>query len=120
MERARCHEDARTEGAREVRVGLWSLTASCRPYSRRNHKRTQAGVHAGCDDISRSLEYVRRSRPAVVLIENVAETCVVQAVTEMVAAIQGYEWRMGELDPWEDFGIPASRRRAYWVGKCIS
>jgi len=84
----RCYEDALGEGARgEEEVELFSLTASCEQFSRRNHHGSCEARSLAISDISQCMEYVRRKMPRVVLTENVAEPSVMHAITSMLTRL---------------------------------
>ena len=59
---------------------------------------------------------LRRARPAVVLIENVAEPEAVAAITAIVERVSGYDWQGAPLDAYVHGGVPMSRERFFWVG----
>ena len=115
--RERLHMDATSDAAtREARVGAWSLTATCCAHSTSNRERTEGDELSSLDDIDRSLDYVRHAGPGVVLIENVCTGWVVLGISDMLGHIDGYVWKTGSFDPWEDQEEPMARRRQFWVG----
>jgi len=101
------------------RVDLLTITPDCRNFSRRNHARSR---ELQADDLAvfhGSLRYVAAHRPTFVLIENVAEPCVVEPMSCIIGAITTHAWELVVLCPWESFGIPTRRRRAYWLGRLL-
>ena len=111
-----CFEDACTGGAVAAPcVDLWVCTPSCEAYSKRNHSRDAALQRSMLSDVWRSLEYVRRSRPRVVVLENVTEPSVVGPVTGLLTRLKGYTVETGELDPRTCAGAPMARTRQYWI-----
>ena len=112
-----CYEDARDERALSApSVDLWVATPSCKENSGSNRMATDAGRAEAAADFDRSLDYVRRQGPKVVVVENVTASSVVLPITCMLASIPGYEWATGVLDPHVDLGEPVDRTRQFWVG----
>ena len=117
---ARCYADARDERARSAPdVDLWVATPSCTENSRLNRVATDTDRARAAADFDMSLDYVRRRKPRVVIVENVSESSAVLPLTWVLTSIPGYAWSTGVLDPYEDLGEPVRRERQYWVGRCI-
>ena len=109
-------QDARGEAASAVSyVDLYVTTPNCETYSRRNHGPSAKMQHTSLRDVWRSLEYVRRQRPKVVIVENVAEPTVVGPLTGLLGRLEGYTLRTSMLDPRAVAGAPVARERQFWV-----
>ena len=95
---------------------VWVCTPSCKPFSRRNHRRSEEEVADELLTIERALRYVPAVRPLVVLIENVCEPEAVCSLTAMLRRIDGYEWEHVQLCPSANFGWAMTRARHFWLG----
>ena len=115
LEEGRCHADACGEEAMaEAGVDLFALTASCRPFSRRNHRSTPEDRVEALTDVAAGLRYVSRAQPRLVLVENVAEPCATGPITGMLRRVPGYDLEMEEIDP-RDVHVAVARARQYWL-----
>ena len=113
---AACFSDAcGSEAASAAATDLWVCTAECRAHSQRNHGKSGAKQRATLEDLWRSLEYVRRRRPAVVVLENVNQASIVGPLTAMLGRLDGYGLEAGVLDPRTTARAPMARERHFWV-----
>ena len=111
-----CYSDARGDDAATARyVDLMVITPNCEAYSKRNHKRTPEDQRHSLEDVWRSLEYVRRAQPRVVIMENSPDVRAEGPLTGLLARLEGYEMEVGLLDPREVARAPAARERRFWV-----
>ena len=111
-----CHMDARGDDAAAAPyVDLMVMTPNCEAYSKRNHKRTPEEQRHSLEDVWRSLEYVRRSQPRVVILENSPDVRAEGPMTGLLARLEGYKMEAGLLDPREVARAPAARERRFWV-----
>jgi site-specific DNA-cytosine methylase len=70
------------------------------------------------------MTYAKRVRPAVVVMESVADLltstrmrpCGEEIERHLREALPDYEWRKQVVDPARHMGVPMSRERAFWVG----
>jgi len=62
-----------------------------------------------------SLEYVRRLRPAVIVVENVTDVSVVAPLTGLLRRLGGYAVETGILSPEMIAKMPTARDRQYWL-----
>lgn len=97
-------------------VDLWSLTASCKPHSARNHSRCSKEQWASVAEVHRSLDYARLRRPRAIIVENVAMPSVVEPLTTVLEFLPGYRWETAVLDPRWHAGAATARERQYWLG----
>ena len=113
-----CIDDARHCDAttKAPRVDVWSMTGSCKAYSSANRGRDDDSIELGLIDMYWAMDYVRKHKPRVVLIENVAAEIVVKALQSMMGAMQEYEWQSGVLDPRNVVNAPVARTRFFGVG----
>ena len=113
---ARCHHDALSEAAvSEARVDVWTSTPGCIKHSRRSNAPDAEAV-LDVARIDRSLDYVRRRRPRVVIMENVNDQRLAERLGAILSRIRGYRWRRAVINPSQDLGSAMDRERAYWVG----
>ena len=113
---AACFADALGDEAQNAPpVDLYVTTPECNEHSRRNHYRSAGGQRGTLEDFWRSLEYVRRQRPRLVLVENVSEPSSVGPMTGLLSRIQGYQIATVKLDPREIARMPVARERQFWV-----
>ena len=114
--------DAATLDAAAAHLGavdLLLITPDCRNFSKRNHERSR---ELQADDLAvfhGALRYAAAQRPTYVLVENVSEHCVTVPISSMVGAVKTHAWELVVLCPWENFGIPTRRKRAYWLGRLL-
>ena len=66
-------------------------------------------------NLGRSLEYVRRARPRVVVVENVGDASAVGAISGLLGRLDGYHVEAGPLDPLVTCGEPMVRERHFWL-----
>ena len=112
----KCSLDARGEQAAEMPyVDLLVVTSLCGPYSKRNHERNTPDQHQSLRDLWKSLECARRTRPRVIIVENVSDSSAVGPVTGLLCRLEGYALERGVLDPMRLAGWPMSRERCFWV-----
>jgi hypothetical protein len=105
---------ADTAGAAEV--DLYMISPDCSKFSRRFHGRVADTVVDGAVDTSRVLAFVRACRAEVVVVENVAESDGVSAITTILTDIKDYTWMKQTLSAREHAGAPVTRAREFWVG----
>ena len=110
-----CHSDARVAPAIDERyVDLWVITANCEKHSKRNHNPNEKDQAQSVSDVWKSLEYARRRRPKVIIMENVNEASATGPLTGLLARLEGYTMEAGPLRP-NMAGAPMSRDRYFWV-----
>ena len=97
-------------------VDLYMITPDCHAFSRRRHGRDAGVVAGGAMEVVNVSPFVAAGRAAVVVVENVGETDGADAITTVITSYPMYEWRSQELDPQVHAGVPAARRRRFWVG----
>ena len=105
---------ADTAGA--AQVDLYIISPDCSKFSRRFHGRDVETVVDGAVDTERVLAFVRARRAEIVVVENVAESDGVSAITTILAGIEGYTWMKQTLSAREHAGAPVTREREFWVG----
>lgn len=111
-------EDARGLGSAGLPpVTIFSCTPSCKPFSPGNEAWTHQARAEVLADFHLALKYVRRHKPARVIVENVTSTCVVAGIGTILGSLADYDFVRYELCPYVHFGIPTRRLRSYWVGK---
>jgi site-specific DNA-cytosine methylase len=116
LKEARCYWDACKGGAvEEARADLFVLTSTCEEHSKKNHNPSQAKKAQALSRVWRSLAYVRRAMPEVVVVENVNEPSIVGPMTGMLGRLRGYRLEGGKLDPRETAKAPMARERYFWV-----
>ena len=81
---------ADTAGAAEV--DLYIISPDCLKFSRHFHGRDAEMVVDGAVDTSRVLAFVRACHTELVVVENVAESDGVSAITTILTGITGYTW----------------------------
>ena len=112
-------EDSTSEEAvSQPRVDIFAMGSPCQAFSIYNTvpcpiKRARALALA-----DRALDYVRRARPRIVIVENVDTPSIVEPMWAMLRAIPGYVWEGSRTDPREVAEMPTARVRYYWVGRC--
>ena len=62
-----------------------------------------------------SLGYVRKMRPRVVVVENVAESSLTGPLTGLLQRLSGYELEGGTLDPRDTAAAAMARTRFFWI-----
>ena len=113
---ASCFQDARSEEAANAPpVDLYMTSPECTAHSRMNHGRNGKDQRSTLEDFWHSLAYVRAQRPAVVVVENVAEASSVGPMTGLLGRLAGYSMATAMLDPRAVAGMPVARERQYWV-----
>ena len=114
----RCYMDA-TKGAatEECTVDVWACTAECIKHSRRG-RASRREAAAAFVRLDMSLDYVRRQKPRVVIIENVCDRLLIERLGVALGEIVGYRWRHLELSPHE-LGGAMERERAFWIGTAL-
>ena len=111
-----CYHDAcGEEAANAPQVDLWVCTPTCESYSKRNHVRTIAAQDLSLGKIWKSLQYVVRQRPRVVVMENVAEVGATGPMNGLVSRLRGYTVERATLDPRAVAHAPIARERSFWV-----
>ena len=95
-------------------VDLWVFTPPCEAYSRRNHKRSVAGVLSAATDLELMLAYPRALRPRAIVVENVDEPEARVAISAALLGIRDYEWQTF-LSAASEYG-PMERERRFWAG----
>ena len=65
---------------------------------------------------ARAVAFVRARRAEMVVVENVAESDGVSAITTTLTGISGYTWMKQTLSAREHAGAPVTREREFWVG----
>ena len=113
---ATCYHDARgPEAADATPVDLFVMSPTCEPHSKRNHHPDPAQQVSSMADFWRSLEFVRRTRPPVVIVENVDRGSAVGPITGMLLRLEGYAVESAELDPRRHALAPMARERRFWL-----
>ena len=111
-----CGHDAGSEEAAGLpAVDLWVITPTCESYSKRNHLRTAKVQNVALGKVWKALEYARRQRPRVIVVENVAEAGAVGPITGLMARMEGYDMEAAKLDPRTVAKAPVAREREFWV-----
>jgi len=111
-----CYKDACSEeAAAGAMVDLWVCTSTCEAYSRRNHSRTAEAQNMALGKVWKGLEYVRRTRPRLVVMENVAEPSASGPMSGPISRLEGYEVEGGMLDPRMVASAPMARERYFWI-----
>ena len=106
-----------SEASELAGVHLYVVSPSCKPFSRRNHKRSLEGMSDGFVDIAQQLAFVAGGHANVVVIENVDEPDAAFAIRSVLrASCQHYSWREQALGAVEHAGVPHERMRRFWVG----
>ena len=116
LTRERCHMDATSADAAEAPpVDLMVVTPICTPHSRRHHGRSDTEQEEALGQIWAAMEYVRKQRPKVVIVENVSEPGVVGPLTGLLSRLEGYSLATATLDPRRVAGEPMVRERQFWL-----
>jgi len=111
-----CFDDSESDAAiGGPVVDLWVSTPGCEVHSKRNHLRDEETQRGSLGGVWRSLEYVRLSRPRVVIVENVAEPSMVGPMTGLLSRLEGYKLETSPLDPLTVARVPICRTRQFWV-----
>ena len=97
-------------------VDLYMVSPDCSKFSRRFHGRDVDTVADGAVDTQRVLAFVQARRAELVVVENVAESDGVSAITTILTGIGGYTWMKQTLSAREHAGAPVTREREFWVG----
>ena len=116
LEGASCHWDACCEEAvSEAHVTLWVATPDCKEHSPANRGQNEGDQQASLYGSWRALDYVRRARPTVVVVENVTSATVVPQLTALLLRLPGYRVWTAMLDPREVADAPMARERQFWL-----
>jgi hypothetical protein len=100
-----------------------AMTPECGPYSKQSM--TSLGeAMVETKKVAIMMTYAKRVRPAVVVMESVADLltstrmrpCGEEIERHLREALPDYEWRKQVVDPARHMGVPMSRERAFWVG----
>ena len=91
------------------------VTPICTPHSRRHHGRSDTEQEEALGQIWAAMEYVRKQRPKVVIVENVSEPGVVCPLTGLLSRLEGYSLATATLDPRRVAGEPMVRERQFWL-----
>ena len=100
-------------------VTLFVCTPDCRHFSRRNQAPTRAEQAATLANLEAALKYVREQLPLRVIVENVAEMCVMLPISAILGRLRDYIWTRVTLCPYRHFGVPTMRLRSYWTGRLV-
>lgn len=97
---------------------LWFCSPPCEAFSRRNHERSDHRSLTAADAFDSMLEYPRRHRPALVVVENVDEPDAVSIIDAGLRSLEGYVWASARLSA-RDHG-PMTRVRRWWMGRVLT
>ena len=100
-----------------------AMTPECGPYSRQSMTNLSE-AKTETKKVATMMRYAARVRPAVVIMESVADLltstrmrpCGEEIERHLREALPDYEWRKQVVDPARHIGVPMSRERAFWVG----
>ena len=113
---ARCHTDACSDVAvTEKHVTLWVATPDCKEHSAANRDPSEEAQATSMATAWRALEYVRRRRPTVVVVENVTNATVVPPMTGLLLRLERYRVWTAPLDPRQAADAPMARERQFWL-----
>ena len=110
-------EDVDLEALRRFQrpVDVLVITPCCRPFSKRNRRRSRVSQARAMHALKRALVVVREIRPRTVLVENVAEPAAMTLTSALLARVPGYRWERVVVCPTM-LGWPMRRRRCIWRG----
>ena len=100
---ARCYADSTgEEAACAPHVDLFVATPECRKFSTANGTQTAEKNARALAEVWAGLEYVRRSRPKVVLVENVCTRSSLEQLTGLLCRLGGYTVSLPQCTPCVD------------------
>ena len=97
-------------------VDLFVLSPECKAFSRRRHGRNASIIAGGAASAAHTFAFILQSKAKVVIVENVDEPDATACIATILASAKAYSWRSQALDPAEHAGVPARRRRRFFVG----
>ena len=115
LDPGRAHHDARDLGG-EAWVELFGLTGECVEFSPKQHSPSSVRRARALRDINLALDYVRKHKPHLVLIENVDTDAVTIPLSGVLGEMPEYEWERLPICPHRHLGWPVRRWRSFWLG----
>jgi len=124
---ARMYKEAYGEEAETgptERVDVYVMTPECGRWSRCQNNIEMEKAMKETDKVAQLMKYAREARPAVVVLESVADllgservrACGERLEEIMRTHLPDYEWRAQVVDAHAHGDEPMKRERAFWVG----
>jgi len=106
-------------------VDVYMMTPVCSKWSKcQSGKAKLAEAMAETKVVERLMQYAIHARPAVVILESVADLlgparmrgCGEEIERILQESLPDYDWRAQVVDAYAHGGVPMARERAFWVG----
>ena len=97
-------------------LDLWVFTPPCRAFSPLNRQRSWARSLGDLEAVRRMFRFAHASLPNVVVLENVAASESVAAISSIVVGLASYQWYGQKVLADTHAGASIRRERHFWVG----
>ena len=108
----------------ERKATVYFMTPDCSKWSQNTNGAPTAEARAETEKVAQMMRYAREARPALVVLESVADLLGPARIREcgrlierhLREALPDYGWYSQAVDAYTHGGVPMRRDRAFWMG----